>query len=125
MVKYTVVRDNAFEAFNVKLGVLFEHFCALGATAQVDFLTVNGHSHSRFDWFLSQTGRTDNQITRFHEVSFGICPEHLGTRGATKGMALATMFMHGRRSRGDSKSDQGTATRSTDECVHVSTPLER
>ncbi len=125
MVKHTVVRDDAFEALKVKLGTLFEHVYAVWTTAEVDFLPADGHSHSRFDWFLSQTGRTYDQIACFFEVSLGICLEHLDTCSATKRMVLASMFMHGRRVSGDSESNQRAATRAADECVHVSTPFER
>ena len=123
MVKHTFVWDDAFESLNVKLGTLFEHIYAVWTTAKVDFLPADGHRHSRFDWFLSQTSRTNNQIACFLEESIGVCHEHFDTRGATKGMLLSTMLMHGRRVSGDSKSDHRAATRPADERVHVSTPF--
>ena len=125
MVKHTVVGNDAFETLKVKLGTLLEHLYAVWTTAKVDFLPNDGRGHCRFGGFFGQTGRTYDQIARFLEVPLGICHEHLDTRGATKGIVLATMFMHGRRASGDSKSDQRAATRSTDESVHVSTPFER
>ena len=88
MVKHTLVRDDPFQALNVKIGVLPEHFYAIWTTAKVNFLPTDVHRHGRLDRFFSQASWAYNQVLRLLKVLRRISSEQVGASLATEVMFL-------------------------------------
>ncbi len=84
MVKHTLVRNDPFQALNVKSGVLLEHFCTIWTRAKVNFLPTDVHRHGRFDWFFSQASWAYNQVLRLLKVPGRMSSEQVGASLATE-----------------------------------------
>lgn len=118
MVQHALIRDGAFQTSHVVIGVLLEHFCAIGAPAEVHVLPGNVQLGGPLEWLFSQAGWTHDQLARFLEVFCGIGDEEVSTRLATEVVFLTTMAMGSRPILADSQPYQRTAACGADQSSH-------
>ena len=123
MVKHTLVRDDPFQAINVKIGILLEHFCTIWTTAKVNFLPTDVHRHGRCDRFFSQASWAYNQVLRLLKVLRWISSEQVGASLATEVIFLSIGAARYRLLFADPQPHQGTATCRANERLHVLSPF--
>ncbi len=91
MIEYTVVGDDALQAFDVEIGALLEKFRAIRTTAKVHVVVANLQAGRPRRRFLRQTGWADNQVFGFQKISVRISDEQISACLTAKVLLFTVM----------------------------------
>ncbi len=123
MVKHTLIWNRALQTSQVVIGVLLEHFCAIGAAAEIHVFPSDIQLGGPLQWLFSQAGWAHDQLARFVEVFRGISDKEFNTPLATEVVGLTIMAMNSRLILANSKPYQRTAACGADQSSHFTNLL--